>query len=183
MMRVLHLISNHKFTGPVDPALGLVRALVDLGVECRVAVGRPPAGDRGLADILRQRELDSIEGLELPKHRRLLANRRDARRLADILQREPVVNDTVGPQNLVIITNPTSMAVRAYERGDHTFKPGVSTTELIDESGVIWQIEETSLMSNGGSDSFLKRLPGHDAFWFGWFAANPRTKLYSGLGD
>jgi len=101
----------------------------------------------------------------------------------DILQREPVVNDTVGPQNLVIITNPTSMAVRAYERGDHTFKPGVSTTELIDESGVIWQIEETSLMPNGGSDSFLKRLPGHDAFWFGWFAANPRTKLYSGLGD
>jgi hypothetical protein len=98
----------------------------------------------------------------------------------DVLQEELVVNDTVGPQSLVIITNPISKAVRAYDRGAHTFKPGSSAAELIDESGLIWRITEIGLEPNRGSESIVERLPGHDAFWFGWFAANPQTKLYSG---
>ena len=98
----------------------------------------------------------------------------------DILQREPVVNDTVGLQNLVIVTDPESNAVRAYDRDDHTFDLGASVRELVDENGLVWQVEETGLVSDTGGVPSLRRLPGHDAFWFGWFAANPRTKLYAG---
>jgi hypothetical protein len=89
-LRVLHLISNHKFTGPVDPALELARALLAAGAETRVAVGRAPSGNGVLDDILRRKGLEPFPGLELPKHRRLLANRRDAARLVEHLRREPV---------------------------------------------------------------------------------------------
>jgi glycosyltransferase involved in cell wall biosynthesis len=89
-MRVLHLISNFKYTGPVDPALNLARALGDLGVDSRVAVGRsPPRARDVLPEILRERRIPAVDGFSLSKHRSLFADRRDVRRLLEVLAREP----------------------------------------------------------------------------------------------
>ena len=98
----------------------------------------------------------------------------------DILRDQAVVNDTVGPQNIVIVTDPESSAVRAYDRGVHLFRLGDTAEELVDENGLAWQVDETGLSPEGNAELPLERLPGHDAFWFGWFAANPQTRLYSG---
>ncbi|HVR72861.1 MAG TPA: glycosyltransferase family 4 protein [Planctomycetota bacterium] len=89
-MKVLHLISNHKLTGPVDPAIRLARALLELGVDSRVAVGRPVAGGGPIDGLVRERGLEPITELRLPKHRRLLVNRADARRIGRILEADPV---------------------------------------------------------------------------------------------
>ena len=50
-MRILHLVSNWKLTGPVAPAIELAAALRARGHDVDVAIGRPidkdvePAGD------------------------------------------------------------------------------------------------------------------------------------------
>jgi glycosyltransferase involved in cell wall biosynthesis len=88
-MNVLHLISNHKLTGPVDPGIRLVKALHDLGVDSRIAVGRPAPGKGPLDDLVRERGLEPITELRLPKHRRLFVNRADVARLARILEADP----------------------------------------------------------------------------------------------
>jgi glycosyltransferase involved in cell wall biosynthesis len=89
-MKVLHLVSNHKLTGPVDPAIRLARALFDLHVDSRIAVGRPRPGKGPIDDLVRERGLEPITELRLPKHRRLFLNRADVRRIAALLEREPV---------------------------------------------------------------------------------------------
>jgi glycosyltransferase involved in cell wall biosynthesis len=89
-MKVLHLISNHKLTGPVDPAIRLARALHELTVDSRVAVGRPSPGKGPMDDLVRERGLEPITELRLPKHRRFLLNRSDVRRITRMLEADPV---------------------------------------------------------------------------------------------
>ena len=38
-----------------------------------------------------------------------------------------------------------------------------------------WKVTESQLDGAGGAT--LKRLPAHRAFWFGWYAAYPGTRL------
>ncbi len=90
-VNVLHLVSNHKLTGPVDPAIRLASALNSVGVHSRVAVGRPSLEEPGPIDEqVRERGLEPITCLRLSKHRRVLTNRRDAAKLAKILSEAPV---------------------------------------------------------------------------------------------
>ena len=44
-----------------------------------------------------------------------------------------------------------------------------------DGAGQTWQVTEDGLLGPGGAA--LKRLPAHRAFWFGWYAAYPATRL------
>lgn len=88
-MRVLHLISNHKFTGPVDPALGLIEAQRRLGIEAEFAIGRAATGPGPLDQVVADRGLHPLTGFTLPKHRRFLANRRDVRHLVRLLGETP----------------------------------------------------------------------------------------------
>ena len=39
-MKVLHLVSNWKVTGPVEPVIHLVKALRDRGIDARLEIGR-----------------------------------------------------------------------------------------------------------------------------------------------
>ena len=89
-MRVLHLVSNCKLTGPVDPAIRLAHALGDLSADSRVAVGRLHPGDGSIDDLVRDRGLEPVRDLLLPKHRRFFANRADVRKLSAMLRAEPV---------------------------------------------------------------------------------------------
>jgi hypothetical protein len=112
----------------------------------------------------------------------------------DTLIIEKVVNDTVGSQPLVLIavrgdltvegnsfrSGPVSYnaggEVRAYARGEHTFTPGPEADTLLDANGLPWLITEEGL--HGPRDEFLPRLPGHLAYWFGWYAFFPKTLIY-----
>lgn len=66
--------------------------------------------------------------------------------------------------------------VRAYRRGERRFTAGRSTGELADERGRAWRVTEDALESGDGER--LERLPGHLAYWFGWYAFFPKTEVY-----
>lgn len=92
--------------------------------------------------------------------------------------KERVINDRLGEESLVVVGDPASGAVRAYRRRDRTFRPGSGPSELVDEAGRAWAVGEESLTREG--EPALERLPGHQAFWFGWYGFFPQTEVYGG---
>ncbi len=94
------------------------------------------------------------------------------------LKDELVVNDTLAGQELVVIHEDGGHGAVAYERAGYTFTPASpeSTTVLVDETDTAWQRTDAALVSDNGVE--LARLPGHMAYWFGWFSFYPRTALY-----
>jgi Protein of unknown function (DUF3179) len=94
-----------------------------------------------------------------------------------VLNDELVVNDILAGQNLVVIHEAGGLGARAYKRGEHTFNSaGDTTSVLLDEAGTEWEVTENALVSTTGDE--LDRLPGHMAYWFGWFSFYPQTELY-----
>ena len=104
---------------------------------------------------------------------------------------ERVVNDEHAGEPIVLIAargtvevwpEPVSYEaggeVRAYERGTHTFSESAEENTLNDETGAVWDLSEDALV--GPTGERLERIPGHLAYWFGWFAFYPRTELYEG---
>ncbi|MCH7996278.1 MAG: DUF3179 domain-containing protein [Chloroflexi bacterium] len=93
----------------------------------------------------------------------------------------PVVNETVGGTGVVLVTNPTTGAVRAYERQGLSFLEvvGGEGEELLkDDSGGEWRIEESALVGTGDSGLRLDRIVGRTAFWFAWRSFHPETLIY-----
>ena len=103
----------------------------------------------------------------------------------DLVLQSVVVNDGLGGDPLVLVADRASGAVRAYLRSSHTFSPGGQAGALRDEQGRLWWVKEHELRLEGGEgeDATLERLPGHVAFWFGWYAFYPDTEVYAGSGD
>ena len=66
--------------------------------------------------------------------------------------------------------------VRAYDGGSFEFTAGDDPQALVDESGATWQVTEDALLGPGGQR--LERLPGHLAYWFGWFNFFPDSTVY-----
>lgn len=98
------------------------------------------------------------------------------------LKEELVINDTLAGQNLVLVHDEGGHGAKAYERGEHTFVSQEETnTVLLDETGKAWQLTEEALVSETGEA--LARLPGHMAYWFGWFSFYPRTEVYGVEGE
>jgi glycosyltransferase involved in cell wall biosynthesis len=95
MIRILHLFSNHKVTGPaelaLDTALEASRSSAAAAVECRFIAGRHPRDPLWLGDLARQRgaNLVQIEGLKLPKHFNPWRWYRDGKILRRYLEKEP----------------------------------------------------------------------------------------------
>lgn len=99
----------------------------------------------------------------------------------ETLFRERVVNDAVGRASVVLVADPQSGAVRAYEREGKFFAEGPSPEQLVEEAtGTIWTVEEEALHSASPGRPRLLRFPGHRAYWFGWYAFFPDTSLYEG---
>ncbi len=113
----------------------------------------------------------------------------------ELLHERRVVNDAVGENPVVVIamkgdirvkpkvrfrgvklTYSAGGEVRAYERGGHQFTAADAANALTDENGSAWRITEEHLVGPG--DRQLKRLPGHLAYWFGWYAMMNDTELY-----
>ena len=92
---------------------------------------------------------------------------------ASFLQDKPIYVDRLGTLDFVVLTD-TSGANRVYETKDHTFTSYDQDVTLIDNAGRQWKLSEDKLQSG---DLELARLPAHRAFWFGWHAAFPDTRL------
>lgn len=93
---------------------------------------------------------------------------------------ERIVNDQVGEAPgvaVVVIADPESGAVRAFRRGDRTFRSGPDGG-LRDQDDRQWQITEEALRAE--NQEALERLPSHQAFWFGWYGFYPTSEVYRG---
>jgi hypothetical protein len=73
-------------------------------------------------------------------------------------------------------------AVRAYRRDGRRFAEGPEGLLVEPSTGVLWECREEGLVAGGdrGGGPSLTRLPGHRAFWFGWYAFFPETEVYAG---
>lgn len=89
-MRVLHLFSNWRWTGPAEPAVTLCAALRQRGLHVQFTCGQEPAGrDNAVRRRATELGMDVLHGLALRKHFAPLSNRRDARRLVALLKDAP----------------------------------------------------------------------------------------------
>lgn len=90
-MRVLHLFSNSKWTGPAEPALNLCVTLRALGVDAAFACAEGPGGNvNKVVETARDRGIEPILGLHLDKHRHPIRNLRARRALSRELAERPV---------------------------------------------------------------------------------------------
>ncbi len=106
-----------------------------------------------------------------------------------LLQRERVVNDEVGGEEVVIVASSSSMDARVYSRQGRTFgAPDRSSVAaglpevVVDSTGVEWRVTEEALVSAEDATQTLPRVPSHLSFWFGWFAFHPDTLVYGEAG-
>jgi glycosyltransferase involved in cell wall biosynthesis len=89
-MKVLHLFSNAKFTGPAELALNLCVTLRALGIHADLAFpDLPPGRPHTLRDTARERGLEPILDFRLNKHENPITNFLDARALARFLSKRP----------------------------------------------------------------------------------------------
>lgn len=102
----------------------------------------------------------------------------------ELVLKQRVVNDRLGEVPLVLVGDPASESVRAYRRGELSFRPGATAGELLDASGRRWTVGEEALSPpSGDGTAELGRVPGHTAFWFGWYAFFPDSELYGSSGQ
>jgi len=133
----------------------------------------------------------------LPDKARIFALRIDGVPKAyplELLADEMVVNDVLAKTSLVLLASrgivevegqslrtgavayQAGAEVRAYERGDFVFASRSGEESLLDAEGNLWQVTEDYLL--GPNEARLPRLPGHLAYWFGWFSFFPSTSVY-----
>jgi len=90
------------------------------------------------------------------------------------LNKHTVYENQIGQQKFVVLTDSTG-ANRVYDPKNIKFKEFDGASTAIDNSGQSWTVNESWLEASNGDR--LERLPYHRAFWFGWRAAFPETKL------
>lgn len=90
------------------------------------------------------------------------------------LAKNPVYADRVGRQDLIVLTDKTG-ANRVYDPMGVSFASYDGGDEVTDASGMRWQLTESELVAPDGRR--LTRLPYFRAFWFGWQATFPDTRL------
>ena len=93
---------------------------------------------------------------------------------AEFLAATPLHHDAIEGTPLVVLTD-ASGANRAYANEDVTFTRYDGDRSVEDSSGMIWTMDEHGLTAADGR--VLQRIPAQRAFWFGWHAAFPNTRL------
>ena len=93
---------------------------------------------------------------------------------ADFLAANPVHHDAIEGTALVVLTDPSG-GNRAYASEDVTFTAYDGDRSAQDSSGATWTMDEHALTAADGR--VLHRIPAQRAFWFGWYAAFPHTRL------
>lgn len=90
------------------------------------------------------------------------------------LKNNTVYHNKIGQQNFVVFTDGTG-ANRVYDPKDIKFIDFDGNFITTDKTGKKWTLSESGLLADNGQT--LARLPYRRAFWFGWLAAFPDTKL------
>ena len=93
---------------------------------------------------------------------------------AAFLAANPVHHDAIEDTAFVVLTDPSG-ANRAYASEEVTFTGYDGDRTAEDTAGGTWTLGEHALVSGDGRS--LPRLPAQRAFWFGWHAAFPHTRL------
>ena len=93
---------------------------------------------------------------------------------ARYLAKHPLHHDRIGATDLVVATDPSG-ANRVYDSDGVRFVEWDGDRALVDAHGEPWVLAEADLTAGTGKK--LARFPAHRAFWFGWFAAYPSTRL------
>ena len=93
---------------------------------------------------------------------------------AELLRSNPVYHGSVEGARFVVLTD-ESGANRLYQAGRIEIEEWDGGGTAIDTAGGLWTVSEDALVSESGGE--LLRLPAYRAFWFGWFAAYPHTRL------
>ncbi len=88
-LKILHLLSNWKWTEISEPAVDLALAQMKLGAQIEFVCGRGPAdrSERCVDYNARQKKLDPIHVMEMPKHFKLLPAYKDCTNLRLCLKR------------------------------------------------------------------------------------------------
>ena len=92
----------------------------------------------------------------------------------EFLKSNTVYKNTIGSQKFVVLTDKTG-ANRVYDPKGVDFVKYDGDQTVTDNNGTQWALSESDLTSEKNQQ--LSRLPYHRAFWFGWRAAYPETKL------
>ena len=88
---------------------------------------------------------------------------------------QPVINDRVGSQSVVLIGDAETRTVRAYERGEEEFR--LSGQDALESGSGTWQVSEDFLTSDTGER--LPRVAGHVSYWFAWDSyLGAKSELY-----
>ena len=106
----------------------------------------------------------------------VLAFRNDEEQVAiaiKFLARQKVHHDKIGSEKIVVLADANG-ASRAYDVGDVKFASWNEFDKATDSTGKVWQVLEDGLVEGGRK---LKRVPSHNAFWFGWVSQFPKTRL------
>ncbi len=90
------------------------------------------------------------------------------------LSRNRVYHDRLGETGFVVLTD-ASGASRVYESAGRSFTGWDGGRAVLEKDGAEWTVEEDAL--TGPEGARLQRLPAHRAFWFGWYAQYPETRL------
>ena len=120
----------------------------------------------------------------VPFNDKRLKNKQEV--LAMLLGRKPVAfdtsflkkralhHDTAGGRAVVILTD-SSSAHRVYDANGVTFSKWDGKVALVDQEDQTWKVTENALLGPNGQQR--DRLAAHRAFWFGWHAQFPNSRL------
>ncbi|MDE2757328.1 MAG: DUF3179 domain-containing protein, partial [Acidobacteriota bacterium] len=92
------------------------------------------------------------------------------------LKKNPVFRTELAGHHLTILTT-RSGANRVFKTGKQGFQRLLRDDRVIDDGGKAWKMTEDGLVSEENPDRILPRIPAFRAFWFGWFAQYPETRL------
>lgn len=93
----------------------------------------------------------------------------------NFLNKNPLYKNRIGPQKLLLLTD-SSGANRVYDPKNVNFVSYDRDSTLVDNKGVKWSLTESELISQSDERRLIS-LPYHRAFWFGWHATYPQTRL------
>jgi|TARA_B100000686_G_scaffold260144_1_gene272763 hypothetical protein len=94
----------------------------------------------------------------------------------EFLSRRPIYMDNYDGRQLVVLTSAEG-ATRVYEADDISFERFDNEGHLIDRRGARWMVGEDGLTRLADRGERLSRIPSQRAFWFGWYAQFPATRL------
>ena len=104
------------------------------------------------------------------------------------LSREPVINDTLAGEDVLIFFDSYTGTALAFDRKPGgiplTFRiegePVGARAILVDEeTGSRWTAFTGTAIDGELKGSRLERIPSHLSFWFAWSDYNPQTEIYT----